>query len=322
MHQVLYDMIKDDNVNLKTGNYRLINKDKYEDIGFFLDITTRCNKNCNFCSYKKNPGRDISDDMIDKVRAYFNSILYFYTGNIKITLFGGEPTVHPKCYNIVDCFRSLDHKWFKFDINLQSNFSQSVDYYLKLLDKLDHLILTWHIDQQNDEFYNKFELLSKKSGNKRRNIEVFVMFDNFSFQSSYNWKLKLDDIGLYSELHFIKTDNNDIYPLADIIWKVDSKNYDKENTILINNHVFGYEEWFDRIFPYKMPKIDCYSGYQQQYIDIDGNIYRCDTKHLKGESFGNVVDTRPPFKLCLECENETCHRDWHVRKELKIETRN
>ena len=103
--------------------------------------------------------------------------------------------------------------------------------------------------------------------------------------------------------------------------------FDGEKTYdisLIEDYVNNYleldctnEEWFNKVFPFDMPEIDCYSGYQQQYIDIYGNIYRCDTKHINGESFGNVETIKLPFNLDLKCEKENCHRDWHVRKELK-----
>lgn len=319
MENTLYDILKDDEkINLRTGNYRLINKGKYEDIGIFLDLTTRCNKNCEFCSYKKIPGCDISDEILEQVYLYFEKIFNFYTGEVKIILFGGEPTIYSgNCETVIDRIYNINHSCEKVKIELQSNFSQNVGYYVKLLNKLTHLTLTWHIDQQNDVFLQKFSELASLSKENKNKIEVFVMFSNYSYQNSYKYKLELEKLGIYSELHFIKMDDNEIDPIAEAIWKKDSEKYIKENILLINDHIYGYEEWFNKVFPFDMPEINCYSGYQQQYIDIYGNIYRCDTKHINGESFGNVETIKLPFDLDLKCEKENCHRDWHVRKELK-----
>ena len=317
MTYTIYDMIKDDHPVLRTGNRRLIDKGKYEEIGFFLDITTRCNKNCKFCSYKQIPGKDISEEILEQVYTYFRSVLDYYSGNMKVILFGGEPTINKKCFDIIHNIRNLEADTNKLRIELQSNLSQSVDYYVELLKHIEHLTLTWHIDQQNSIFFEKIKQLADKADINKSKIEIFVMFSNFSYQSSYDFKKKLDDIGIYSELHYIKINEQDIDPIAEALWHKDSENYVEENILLINGHRFGYEEWFDKVFPFHMPKIKCYAGYQQQYIDVDGNIYRCDTKHLKKESFGHVKELRPPFDLDIVCENENCHRDWTIRKEIE-----
>lgn len=70
-----------------------VEKNPYESI--LVDITNRCNMNCNFCY---NPARTLPDMSVE----YFEHVCASLPFPVAIKLAGGEPTLHP---NLVDFMR-------------------------------------------------------------------------------------------------------------------------------------------------------------------------------------------------------------------------
>ena len=69
-----------------------IENNPYESL--IVDITGRCNMNCNFCYY---PDRSLPDMSAE----YFENVCAKLPGHVYIRLAGGEPTLHPDLINFL-----------------------------------------------------------------------------------------------------------------------------------------------------------------------------------------------------------------------------
>jgi molybdenum cofactor biosynthesis enzyme MoaA len=76
--------------NLNLDEYILLNK--YEgktNLGLFIRVTDKYNKDCSFCVNKKlKTGKSISIENFEKISKYYSN----FSDNIN--LYGGEPTIH------------------------------------------------------------------------------------------------------------------------------------------------------------------------------------------------------------------------------------
>lgn len=78
-----------------------ITKNTYKEL--FIDITGKCNQNCNVC-YSKNllKSKDISLD-------YFKDVCALLTTPTDLIFVGGEPTLHPKLFDLIEIANNMDH---------------------------------------------------------------------------------------------------------------------------------------------------------------------------------------------------------------------
>lgn len=74
----------------------------------YLQITTRCNMQCSHCCYSCAPGKGKHGD--------YNTILagirFAADYNESITIGGGEPTLHPRFFDILrECLNTFEYVW-------------------------------------------------------------------------------------------------------------------------------------------------------------------------------------------------------------------
>lgn len=68
----------------------------------YVDLTYRCNMNCNFCY---NPLRN----KFDMDPAYFEAVCQQLPGPVVFKLLGGEPTLHPQFFSFITTARRYGH---------------------------------------------------------------------------------------------------------------------------------------------------------------------------------------------------------------------
>lgn len=112
------------------------------DIMVTFRITDSCNIKCEYCHW--NDGIHYSFEDITKSL----DTLFIYFKEMKFTkvLFyfhGGEPTTHPKLFEIIDYIRALEGD-VKAYIELQTNLVMSTDKLDSVLDAVDFFDITYH----------------------------------------------------------------------------------------------------------------------------------------------------------------------------------
>lgn len=117
---------------------------------FHWDIITMCNYNCDYCYSRANKAQwnKISNSKhIDNIIDKFENIVH----PIDITLLGGEPTLHPSYYKIMDRLYNL---YNLFSLNIISNgnykdINKFINHHYKYKDKLK-IYITFHPSQCKD----------------------------------------------------------------------------------------------------------------------------------------------------------------------------
>lgn len=290
-----------------------------------VDIVSSCNKKCSFCEYYKPDGKIMGPQVQASVLKFIQAVSEGRKP-LRVLLFGGEPTLmsHRDLYALCYQLHIMGAQ-----VYLQSNFSQSDEYYAALLHHVDRLILTYHIDDQTDpNVYKKFKALAEASEeiNRRHAVEIFFMFSNESLRKSLPLYEEMKTLFPLTELHFLKTEKHqriDAQWLA--YWKSEAKHYVDEHKILVK---YGdrekkiYTEFFWEVYPEDVNAIkECSAGQQCLYINTDGDIFPCDVRKLLGKPMGNVnhVDTTGIVSLAMKvepCHGIRCSRDYHVVRSI------
>lgn len=177
---------------------KYIADNKYESDDFLTvtwEITRLCNYQCSYCQVFRK--EDKGEPNLTKVVEFLNE--FGKDKNLKITLFGGEPTL------------SKDIPWIlqslKNDVDIFTNLSQSVEYYRRLANiKKDlEIIATFHPDKISfKEFYSKVYEISTFA----KKINIILMVDS-SLDMDYMFMHEsILKIGVGVEVLKVVHDNN------------------------------------------------------------------------------------------------------------------
>lgn len=110
------------------------------------NLGKRCNFNCSYCdeythdTKSKHIPFEVAKNTIDKI------VEKTHGKKIKINLTGGEPTVNPNIEKIIDYMYSKN-----IDIGITTNGSRTLDFYKKILPKLNSLVFSYHMEYHNRE---------------------------------------------------------------------------------------------------------------------------------------------------------------------------
>lgn len=121
-----------------------VDNNPYKNI--YVDITMRCDMDCNYCY---NPLRSKSD--MD-TRA-FEEVCKRLPNPVDFRLLGGEPTMHPQFFDFITIAKSYGHSVFFASNGLRYNNPKFMDK-LKALDVPYIAGLSMDGGSTNDEFYN------------------------------------------------------------------------------------------------------------------------------------------------------------------------
>lgn len=231
---------------------------KYYILAFVCD---KCNYDCWYC-YNKKP-RSEKTINLDALYKFTDCINKIQNKDILLELIGGEPTLHPELYNF--CKKAINNG---ISINIYTNFSQSVEFYEKLLYLGVNLYLSWH--SLNNNFVDKFFQLNEHF---KQQIFSSIMYEpNYSslalqiFNSIPNNKcLTLIDANktIYNEQQLFaylnaKYDKKESYLVRD-----DSQSYLISEEFLVNNKLNKFKNW------------KCNALKEGIYIHFNGNVYPC-----------------------------------------------
>jgi organic radical activating enzyme len=135
-------------------------------------ITRDCNYRCPFCDVV-NTKTYYSKEHYFKIIDFINTVLEDYTGS-EILLFGGEPTLHPGYFDILDNLKCNE-------IHVFSNMSFNTDFLYKTI-KYHNVIYaaTFHSNFMSSEhFYNNVKVLY--DNNIKVNVEFVFEYDDIDF---------------------------------------------------------------------------------------------------------------------------------------------
>ena len=282
----------------------------------------RCNFDCSYC------GADLHDNTskhmpIEKFEYAVSTMREFYSDKqIRMSLTGGEPFVHPKILQILELFP----KYGVDEVSTITNGSLPLDKYQRALELIDNLIFSWHF-----EFLRVDHMKHVLNNLNRKQVKVHLMYlpgkleeirgvvdwlqdnnvkynvrrirpmtnKNREFNPPYASGMKFEGIqwggaeGYYSdaELEYLST-------------------FDKAGTAEMNCELFTRDEsWLDNVNTLTKNKWNtfkrwkCMAGIETLMIDNDGSVYRATCK--QGGVLGNI---ETGFKL--EQDPVICAKQW------------
>lgn len=149
-----------------------------------------CNYNCSYCieGGHKNEFSKIDVNYLIETAKTINRLAEYNKIPLQIECQGGELTM-------IDIFPILDELKSAYikKISLRSNMSADAEYYIKLLNRYQNLVLlaSLHSSQVDElEFINKINKIYDNSSNKDIIVRTITNAENVAHYESLKWKLK------------------------------------------------------------------------------------------------------------------------------------
>lgn len=258
----------------------------HHDMECAIELLTTCNYHCEFCSgprMQKAIRRGYSQDDINKVISFFNNSNKTWL----IGMSGGEPSIHPHFYTLIDSLK--DNHYFYFF----SNLTLDIDKFINTIppERVQCFKASLHKEGNVDEFLEKFDILFKKGYNP-----ILIMVST------------PDTFDIIEKVSRISKEKGYSFNLSTLEGPYQGKNYPNDYTKkeeeIIENHI---EEPGNiiRLFN-KTPGglntygCQCKAGHKSFKLDMEsGNFEVCESD---SRTLGNVYEnTFDPYLKDITC---------------------
>ena len=283
----------------------------------------RCNFDCSYC------GRDLHDNTskhmpIEKFEYAIRSMREFYADKqIRMSLTGGEPFVHPRILEILELFP----KYSVDEVSTITNGSLPLEKYQRALELINNLIFSWHF-----EFLRVDHMKHVLTNLNRKQVKVHLMYLPGKLEEIKNVVDWLQDNSVKFNVRRIRPMTNrktgEYNPpfssgmnFAGEQWGGAEGYYnDKEleyldsfnnaGTAELNCELFTKDKsWLDNVNTLTKNKWNtfkgwqCMAGIETLMIDNDGSVYRATCK--QGGVLGNIETG-----FTLEDDPVLCMKQW------------
>lgn len=304
---------------IKFVNSNIIDRDY---ITFIVNMTNACNYMCKYCCESCTLSSSSNTQFIDcnVLFTFFEAFKkQHYDKKLKISLYGGEPTLHPQLFDFCKKVSCYDNEIY---LEVFSNFSSDVKFYQQLLANNVKLILTFH-NVATLPYMQFFEKLSSLDIKQLNNVIVNIMYESDNTKNA----LKLLDL---TKKYYVMNNAN----TCNVILKLvrDTSNYTQHYTcqqldefISVNSQ---YSQTSEKLYTieYSNGKTStktledlecttsnfyhwlCNAGCTSYYVNVNGKIYPCVTNFYyenvsnRNMSIGNIQNNQ---KL-LPCRQTLC----------------
>lgn len=257
-------------------------------------LLTSCNYSCPYCYIHTN--EICSNNIIDKT---INAISKIKNKTINITLFGGEPTLHPQIKYIVDALSKIDNI---SKIFIYTNLSTDKSLLEYLIYKNCYIVSSFHPSMCSEkEYIDKVDFIHKHNPEILSIINIMPPYNNSetlqTFLQEHNIPHRLSYIfndGRKEALTCLMYERkSNVKSLIDtqIVYEDSKKN------MTLNEYLFFSKNEYKNYI--------CYGGVVYIFIDHKGNLYRCNNETISNNSYGSIFDDtiigKPyhcPYSIC------------------------
>lgn len=303
-------------------------RSKYINVKIF--IIDACNYACYYC-YNTLP-RTHTQLNIHYIYLFIQNVFIRYNKKINIEIMGGEPTLHPKLLTLCEQLQSYD---FIHNILIYTNFSQSINYYLTLLQnskvKLD---LSCHSinGKINLQFLNKLIQLNKYT-NIINNITVSILIEPLNIDMSFfinqiissTTRFTIDVIKIINDISSYQLSQstsyysaNDEKRISNIINKLNKYEKKTIHLKLQQSNIF-LSDIDARHFCAKQYNLfynwTCLAGIRSFYIHSNGDCYSCQQYYeINMPSLFNIYNKYTFNQNPIQCKSHKCLCEQFVTK--------
>lgn len=220
-------------------------------------LTDKCNYTCPYCvaDYIRTNAKINVQELLEFLTKFFEK----HTNITHITLTGeGEPTLHEDLSYLVDYLS----KNAKISIHIETNLSQSIEYYCNLMHKSEniYIVCSWHstkYDNLNKEFFIKIKQLKTLYSSR---VQIITTIEPNNLHNSY---LASKILSKYNASNlFVIQDSSEFSQYPQDVFK------------LFNDVNFEHNE-----------------NNTDLYINFNGAIYQSYFEYLRGKTkIGDIVE--------------------------------
>ena len=296
---------------------------KYKDwVRIEWNMGRRCNFDCSYC------GADLHDNTskhfpFEKFEYTIQTLREFYKDKqIRMSLTGGEPFVHPRIIDILKLFP----KYGVEEVSTITNGSLPLKKYQQALEYINTLIFSWHF-----EFLRVNHMKNVLTNLDRKQVKVHLMYLPGKLEEIKGVVEWLKENNVKFNVRRIRPMTNDAgefnppyasgmnfegiqYAGAEGYYSDEELDYmnsfNKAGTADLNCELFTKDEsWLDNVNTLTKNKWNtfkrwkCMAGIETLMIDNDGSVYRATCK--QGGVLGNI---ETGFKL--EDDPVICAKQW------------
>lgn len=281
-----------------------------------------CNFSCTYCPEDLHNAKNPWPELQTAIH-FVNKILDVHsTKNIYIELTGGEVTLWKDLFSFAEYCRSKNIK-----IGIISNGSRTLEYWEKLIPKIDHVCLSFHAEKGNADHY--YEVVKLASLSIRTHTNFMMHPEKFNTVLELAFRIK-DIPNISMAVQPLVIDFKDtLYSYTSTQLKV----IDQQHEMLVKHIKYdksyeyyrGAMEMVDegvtrkKISPQRLISLGvnnwqgwmCYAGVEQLVVNMDGEIFRgwC----LVGGKMGHISDET--LKLSADpvlCDKTFCHCNFDI----------
>lgn len=281
-----------------------------------------CNFSCSYCPEDLHnakqpwPSLETAINFINKVKAVHQN------KNIYVELTGGEVTLWKDLIQFSDFCRSNNIK-----IGIISNGSRSLEFWEKLIPKIDHVCLSFHAEKGNADHY--YEVVKMASQTIRTHTNFMMHTEHFNKVLELAFRIK-DIPNISMAIQPLVVDFGEVlYKYTPTQLKV----IDQQHEMLVKH--IKYDKSFEyyrgamdmvnkdgvhkRISPQRLISLGgnnwkdwhCYAGVEQLIVNMDGDILRgwCSV----GGKIGHISDEKLQLPTApVLCNKSFCHCNFDI----------
>jgi MoaA/NifB/PqqE/SkfB family radical SAM enzyme len=265
------------------------------------NLGKRCNLNCAYCpefihdNYSPHTNIDILKSTVDKLASLHKPV--------RISLTGGEPSVHPKIEELAYYIKEKGIKW----LSMTTNATRISDWYLRHEEYFNQYVFSLHFEKDVDRLLST---ILEVNENRIRKILVHVMAHHKHIEKVKDTVRILHMFNVPYVIRRIRwtEGNHDLFD--DMRYHPDDLKWIKDNTAtaepncLVDDLLEYHANDIIKLHMNQFNNWSCNAGIESLMINWDGEVYRATCR--VGGSLGNI------YKETFEIPEDPviCTRNW------------
>lgn len=246
------------------------------------NLGKRCNYNCSYCPAEIHDNVSPHTD-IEILKSTVDKLIKL--GNVRISLTGGEPTVHPQIKELIDYIKHIGVGW----LSVTTNGTRKPEWYIN--QKTDHWVFSLHFTE-SDWLRVLNTIKSVHLYKQHTSIMVNVMAHHEYMPQVKSAVAGLKEVGIPFVVRRIRWTEGDRdlfddmrYHPDDLQWIKDSISTVEANCVVDDGSLIHANDVI-KLHLNKFKNWTCYAGLESLMINWDGEVYRATCR--VGGSLGNI----------------------------------
>jgi organic radical activating enzyme len=308
----------------------------YEDPLFFSctwSISKQCNYKCSYCdTWKEQQYKD--KEYLKKIINFCNYLSDKY--NLRLTLYGGEPLVHPELFYIIENLKQSIYPLHYFT-NLSIEEEKLKELIFKR--KFVKFLTSFHYQKADfNNFVKKVELILKNNIPvttkvmwnplyKKEILQVYNEFKRLEKHELFNCSLDLiinkDCKFTDEDLNFYKKEHNNDKIKDHVVEYVDEEGNVSTKSLTFN-HIRLLDVKTDFLGQCNFYGYECEAGNRHIVINENGDIFRCTYEEWENNKLCNLLEQDINYDKVVRdkkiCYSYNCRAEVSVPKERTSES--